>query len=219
MLSVDEPDFLTLTRHGYDRTAAMYAGRFHHHLDDKPVELAVVSAFAGLIVKGQNRQVIDVGCGTGVTTALLTAAGVEVSGVDLSPNMVAEARQLNPDLQFSVGSMTGLEATDGSVGGICAWYSIIHVPDGDLAGVFGEFHRVLVPGGLVLLAFQVGDESRIVTSAFGQEVHLTFIRRQPRGVANQLAHAGFGVYAELVRQPDDDGVESTPQAYLIARKL
>jgi hypothetical protein len=46
--SVDQSaDFLTLTRDGYDRTAAIYAERFHHHLDDKPVDLAVVSAFAG----------------------------------------------------------------------------------------------------------------------------------------------------------------------------
>ena len=100
-----------------------------------------------------------------------------------------------------------------------AWYSIIHVPDGHLAGVFGEFHRVLVPGGLVLLAFQVGDEPRVLTNAFGQDVHLTFIPRQPRWVWDQLSSAGFGVYAELVRQPDDDGFESTPHAYLIARKL
>ncbi len=30
----------------------MYAERFHHYLDDKPIELAVLTAFAGLIAKG-----------------------------------------------------------------------------------------------------------------------------------------------------------------------
>jgi ubiquinone/menaquinone biosynthesis C-methylase UbiE len=211
-------DFLALTRDGYDRTAAMYAERFHHHLDDKPLELAVLSAFAGLVAKGRNRQVIDVGCGTGATTALLADRGVEVRGIDLSSNMIAQARRLNPDLEFSIGSMASLEVADGTVGGVCAWYSIIHVPEDQLAHVLGEFHRVLVPGGLLLLAFQVGDESRLLTSAFGQDVHLTFIRRQPASVVKHLSHRGFAMYAELVRQPDDDGVESTPQAFLIARK-
>jgi ubiquinone/menaquinone biosynthesis C-methylase UbiE len=215
---MDQHDFVTLTREGYDRTAADYAERFHHHLDDKPVDLAMVSAFAGLITRRENRRVIDVGCGTGATTALLDSAGVEAFGVDLSANIVAQARQLNPGLQFSVGSMTNLDVPDQSAGGICAWYSIIHVPDEYLTDVLGEFHRVLIGGGLVLLAFQVGDEPRVLTNAFGHEVHLAFYRRQPRHVAEQLADAGFGVYAQLVRQPDDDTFESTPHAYLIARK-
>jgi ubiquinone/menaquinone biosynthesis C-methylase UbiE len=218
MMPVVDQSEVELTRSGYDRTAADYAERFHHHLDDKPIDLAMVTAFAGLVLQGDNSRVIDVGCGSGAATTLLAGAGVEVTGIDLSANMVSQARRLNPDLSFAVGSMANLPVAAGSVGGICAWYSIIHVPDGDLPAVLGEFHRVLVPGGLVLLAFQVGEEPRVLTRAFGQDVHMTFFRRQPRWVASQLVDAGFAPCAELVRQPDGDGVESTPQAYLIARK-
>jgi SAM-dependent methyltransferase len=219
MQYVDQHDFVTLTREGYDRTAVAYAERFHHHLDDKPVDLAMVAAFAGLIRKGANKRVVDVGCGTGVTTALLDSCGVESFGIDLSANMIAQARRLNPDLTFSVGSMMNLDVADGSLGGVCAWYSVIHVPDEHLAGVLSEFYRVLTGDGLVLLAFQVGDKPRVLTSAFGYDVDLTFIRRQPRHVEEHLACAGFRICAQLVRQPDDDGFESTPQAYLIARKI
>jgi SAM-dependent methyltransferase len=149
---------------------------------------------------------------------LLANCGVTVTGVDLSPNMVSQARRLNPGLPFIVGSMTDLDAAAGSAGGVCAWYSIIHVPDEHLAGVFNEFHRVLAPRGLLLLAFQVGDKPRVLTNAFDQEVNLTFIRRQPRQVEGQLAEAGFRIYSSLLRQPDNDGLESTPQGYLIAQK-
>lgn len=218
MLCMDEYDFLTLTRQGYDRTAAVYADRFHHHLDDKPVDLAMVSAFAGLVAKGTNKRVIDVGCGTGATTALLDRAGLEAVGIDLSGKMIDHARRLNPAPGFRVGSMRNLDVADSSVGGVCAWYSIIHVPDEHLNSVFGEFHRVLVAGGVVLLAFQVGDEPRVLTTAFGHQVDLTFFRRQPHDVEERLAHAGFRVYVQTVRQPDDDGFESTAHAYLIARK-
>jgi ubiquinone/menaquinone biosynthesis C-methylase UbiE len=215
---VEEPEFLTLTREGYDRTAAVYADRFHHHLEGKPIDRAMVSAFADLVMHGDNTRVVDVGCGTGVTTAMLASSGAEVIGIDLSANMVAEAQRLNPALQFSVGSMTDLAVADRSVGGVCAWYSIIHIPDAHLAGVFAEFYRVLVPGGVVLVAFQVGDKPRVLTSVFDQEVALTFIRRRPRHVAECLANSGLRVCAELVREPDDDGFESTSHAYLIARK-
>jgi ubiquinone/menaquinone biosynthesis C-methylase UbiE len=211
-------DFMTLTRESYDRTAAAYAGRFHHYLDHKPIDLAMLSAFAGLTLKHDNKHVLDVGCGTGATTALLAKCGVTATGIDLSPNMVSQARRLNPGLQFTVGSMTALEAADDSAGGVCAWYSMIHVPEEYLAGVFGEFHRVLAPNGLLLLAFQVGDQPRVLTNVFSQEVNLTFIRRQPRQVEDQLAEAGFRIYTNMLRQPDNDGFESTAHCYLIAQK-
>lgn len=211
-------DYLRATRAGYDATAAEYASRFHRHLDDKPVELALLSAFAGLVRASGDRTVVDVGCGTGATTAILHDHGVAVSGIDLSPNMIDQARRANPHLKFSVGSMTDLDLPDASVGGLCAWYSIIHVPDKGLPQVFSEFHRVLVAGGLLLLAFQVGDRPRRLTDAFGIAVTLEFHRRAPAAVAGALEAAGFRVYLQTVREADDDGLETTPQAFLIARK-
>jgi hypothetical protein len=38
-----EPEFLTLTRAGYDRSAADFAELFHRHLDNKPVDRAMVT--------------------------------------------------------------------------------------------------------------------------------------------------------------------------------
>jgi SAM-dependent methyltransferase len=215
---VDQRGFLEATRDGYDRTAGLYAERFHDYLDDKPVDLAMVSAFAALVSKLGNKRVVDVGCGTGVTTAKLRTAGIDAFGIDLSPKMIGEARRLNPDVEFSVGSMTELAVADGAVGGVCAWYSTIHVPDDHLPLAFNEFHRVLIPGGFALLGFQVGDEPRIVDEAFGQRVDLTFHRRQPGHVLALLEQAGLKPYAELVREPADGTHESTKQAFLISRR-
>lgn len=100
---------------------------------------------------------------------------------------------------------------------MCAWYSIIHVPDDRLKDVFDEFHRVLIPGGLVLLAFQVGNE-RVLREAFGHHVELRFFRRLPGDVIGRLERSGLHHYAELVRQPDEDAFESSAHAYLIAQK-
>jgi ubiquinone/menaquinone biosynthesis C-methylase UbiE len=213
---VTDADYLRLTRDGYDLTASAYAERFHNHLHDKPLDLAMLSAFAGLI--GRGGVLADVGCGTGATTAMFAQLGLHVCGIDLSPNMIAEARRINPGLEFRVGSMTSLDLEDASVDAVSAWYSTIHLPDESLPQAFSEFERVLRAGGHVLLAFQVGDQPRILTSAFGEDVALTFYRRRPAAVAETLTVAGLQLYAQLVREPDDDGLESTPQAYLIARK-
>lgn len=198
---MDQRGFLEATRDGYDRTAGLYAERFHDDLDDKPVDLAMVSAFAALVATSGSKRVVDVGCGTGVTTAKLRAAGVDAFGIDLSPKMISEAQRLNPDVEFSVGSMTDLAVSDD------------HLPL-----VFDEFHRVLIPGGFALLGFQVGDEPRILDEAFGQRVDLTFYRRQPDHVLALLEQAGLQPFAELVREPADGTHESTKQAFLIAHK-
>ncbi|SIJ33004.1 methyltransferase [Mycobacteroides abscessus subsp. bolletii] len=213
-----EPDFLRLTREGYDRTAKAYANQFHQHLDSKPVDRAILAAFVGLVATTENIRVADIGCGTGAATALLDHFGAQPFGIDLSPNMIQQARILSPTLDFMTGSMTKLDIPDTSVGGICAWYSIIHIPDDHLPKVFAEFHRVLTPGGWLLLAFQAGNQPRILTEAFGEPVDLIFRRRVPGAVESLLSAADLHMYARLIREPDDDGFESTPHAYLIAQK-
>jgi hypothetical protein len=53
---------------------------------------------------------------------------------------------------------------------------------------------------------------------FGEQVSLTFYRRLPDTVALLLEDAGLTPYAGMVREPNRDGFESTPRAYLIARR-
>lgn len=167
-------DYLRETRDGYDATASAYAETFHDHLRDKPIDRAMLSAFAGLLEPGY--LVADVGCGTGgAATRILAAVGLRVVGVDLSANMIGEARRLNPGLRYEVGRL----------------------------------RTARVPGR---------DRPRLLGEAFGERVSLTFCRRRPEAVERLLELAGLRPYARLVREPDDDGVESTPQAYLIARR-
>lgn len=217
---MDEPDFLRSTRASYDAVAAGYAERFRGELAGRPLDRAMLAAFAELVWDARASPVADIGCGTGRVTAHLHDLGVPVSGIDLSPQMVAVARRAYPGLRFNVGSMLALGLPDGGLGGILAWYSVIHIPDERLPDVFAEFYRVLAPGGHLLLAFQAGDEPLHLTEALGQQISLGFHRRQPGFVTGLLTQAGMAVHAELMREPDRGGdfPERTPQAFLLACK-
>jgi SAM-dependent methyltransferase len=131
--------------------------------------------------------------------------------------MIAVARRSYPGLRFDAGSMTALDLPDGHLGGIVAMYSIIHIPPDQLPGVFAEFHRVLAPGGHLLLAFQAGDERRQVTEAFGRPVCVDAYLLPPAHVAGLLGDAGLDLRAQLVREPHE-GYETDQRAYLLARK-
>jgi SAM-dependent methyltransferase len=211
---VTEPPYLRTTREAYDTVAAEYAEHFRGELDRKPQDKAILGAFAELV--RANGPVLDVGCGPGDALAHLRTRGVKVFGVDLSPGMVDVARWANPGVRIDVGSMTALDRPDGALGGLVAWYSIIHIPPEELPAVFAEFHRVLVPRGHLLLAFQVGDEPLHFDEAFGHAVDLDFRRLRPGRVADLLADAGFGVLARTVREPV--GAETAEQAFVVARR-
>jgi SAM-dependent methyltransferase len=206
-------DDLDTTRAGWDAAAVEYAETFEHELDGRPLWRGLFAAFAELV----SGPVVEVGSGPGWNAAYLDSLGLDVSGIDLSPEMVAVARRLHPGLRYSVGSMTALDIADGTLGGLVAWYSIINLPPERLPGVFAEFHRVLTTGGHLLVGFQERTEPLRLTEAWGKPIEpLVFQALSADGVAGLMDEAGFDVTARLLCAPDES--ITTPTAHLLARK-
>ncbi|GAA3813010.1 class I SAM-dependent methyltransferase [Streptomyces coacervatus] len=211
-----DTDFLTATRAFYDAVADDYADQFRENLARMPLERALLAAYAELV--GDAGPVADLGCGPGRTTALLASLGLSVFGLDLSEGMLAIARRENPGLRFEQGSMLDLDIPDGTLAGAVSWYSSIHTPADRLPALFAEFHRVLAPGGHLLLAFQAGDAPRRYDNPWGRPVSLDFQRRRPEHMADLLTAAGFALVSRTVREADEALAEPVPQACLIARR-
>ncbi|GHI05430.1 methyltransferase [Streptomyces cellostaticus] len=216
-MSDSTADFLQTTRSSYDAIAKDYTARFPDGLCH-PLDRQLVTAFAELVTANSPAPVADLGSGPGQVTARLHDLGVPVFGVDVSPAMVALAREAHPRLRFHVGSMTSLDLPDAALGGILALYSTIHVPDDHLPAAFTEFHRTLVPGGAVLLAFQSGPEPGHLHMAerFGHEIDLDYYWRTPEQVTELLTEAGLELVATVRREPADE--EKRPRAFLLARR-
>lgn len=201
----------------YDTVTVDYADILRHELAAKPWDRTLLATFAELVRTADGGRVADLGCGSGRVTAYLHDLGLDVSGIDLSPQMVAVSSREHPHLRFDVGSMTGLDLPDGVLGGVLARYSLIpHTPPPQLPAVVAELARVLRAGGLLLTAFQVGDERVRLTHAYGHALYLDAYRLPPDELAALLEGAGLAVSTRVVREPE--GQEKVAQAYLLGRK-
>lgn len=191
---------LSTTATAYDAVAARYAALPRGDLDALPLDRAVLAAFAEAVRGGGAGPVAELGCGPGRVTAHLRDLGLDVRGVDLSPVMIGLAREAYPDLRFEVGSMDALDLADGGLGGIVSWYSVIHTPPRQLPAYFGEFRRVLAPGGHLLLAFFESEGGPV--TAFDHKVAPAY--RWPVDELAELAcAAGFAEAGRMLREPQE----------------
>ena len=140
----DDP--VEVVRRGYDELSCRYRAD-----DAEPGRYAPWIAEL-LSLLDDHSRVLDVGCGAGVPVARdLTAAGHQVTGVDLSDVQVERARRLVPAARFVRADITELHWPANSFDAVIALYSVIHVPLVAQPVLLGSFADWLVPDGWPLL--------------------------------------------------------------------
>lgn len=138
-------------------------------------------------------RVVDVGCGTGISTRLFAAADARVTGIDPNAGMLAEAGRQSPDIPYRQASAETLPLPDASAELIvCAqafhWF--------EPAPALAEFRRVLVPGGRLALLWNVRDTDDALSAAYQDVV----VRAQ-----HDAASRGLEVHTIRSHRPVEGG--------------
>ncbi|MET8234640.1 class I SAM-dependent methyltransferase [Micromonospora sp. NPDC005298] len=180
-------------RQAYSSVAQLYIGLFGSREQVHPDDLAFIERH----LAGHPGPVLDLGCGPGHITAHLRSLGVDAAGVDMVPEFIDHARATHPDGRYRLGSIDALDVADGSLAGILAWYSLIHLPPQDLDGVLARLRRAAAPQATVVVGFFDGDE----VDAFDHKV-VTAYRWPVDEFSARLARAGFTEVERLQRSTD-----------------
>ncbi len=115
--------------------------------------------------------------------------------------------------------MLALDLQDGTLAGIAAFYAIVNLPKESLPSVFREMERVLQAGGLLLLAFHIGDETLHEDRLWGQPIDMDFFLFQLSAIRSSIEAAGFVIEEIIEREPYPPEVEyQSRRAYVFARK-
>jgi SAM-dependent methyltransferase len=212
---VASPSSQESIRDAYDIASAAYARKFLDELDHKPLDRELLKQFADFV--GADRPVLDMGCGPGHTTAHLTALGLMVTGVDLSPMMIEKASACFPQSRFVAGDFFALQNESSSIAGMLALYCIVHLTSDQLVPAFSEMFRVLSGGGVLLLSFHVGSKVVRAENFLDTNAVLDFTFFEPSRVEAALSTVGFDPVDVRIREPYD-AEHSSQRCYIFAHK-
>jgi len=115
---------------------------------------ADAEAFISRLAIPPGAHVLDVACGTGNTSIPLAHQGAIVTGVDIAPNLLVQARERaaaeNLTITFDEGDAEHLPYPDASFDAVVTMFGAMFAPRPEL--VAAELARVLKPGGLLAMA-------------------------------------------------------------------
>jgi SAM-dependent methyltransferase len=112
------------------------------HVLDKPM-----LAECGLV---RGVQALDVGCGEGRFCRMLAERGAETTGIDITSELIAEARRLHPEGKYEEGNAESLPYEDNSFDLVVSYVALLDIPD--FRAAIREMARVLKPGGKVVVS-------------------------------------------------------------------
>ncbi len=200
----------------YDVVADAYAERYGDELSHKPFDTWLLDRIAAEVAG----PVADVGTGPGQIAAHLASRGAEVTGIDSSAGMVAEATARFPGVVFEVGDFRRLLRPRTAAGwsAITAWYALVHLTESELPAAIAALGGTLVSGGVLALATHVGPETRHLTDLLGHIVDVDFVLHDPDVVLAAVTAAGLEVDEWYVRSPIPEVESETSRLYVLARK-
>ena len=193
-----------------------YVRRIYDELRHKPLDRQLLDRFAESL-QGDG-VVCDIGTGPGHVARYLHDRGGKVCGIDLSAAMVERARSLNPGIEFRQGNMFALDIADETFAGITGFYALVNIPRPEIVRALGELRRVLKPGGILLLAFHIGNHTLHQEEWWGAEVSLYFYFFRANEMTGYLKAAGFEIDEVIEREPYPEIEQQNRRAYIFARK-
>ncbi len=208
----------------YDRLAERYAAELAEELDGQPFDRWLLARLAAEAAGGQG---LDVGCGPGQVARYLAGHGTAMTGLDLSPTMIAEARAAEPGLQWVQGNFAvppmprGGDPRDPGWAVLTAWYAFAHLAQSELAATVAGLARVLRRGGVLAVALHIGNQVHHPEELWGVATDLDFVLHDVDAVIAAVQAAGLADIEWYRRSPLPTDLVTelaTERLYVVGRR-
>jgi len=198
----------------YDRCATAFEDKFmglHLYRDS-------LHRFSGMIEKGW--KVLDLGCGPGnVSRFLIDQIGnIDLTGIDLSREMIRLAERNVPEASFMVKDIRRLNFESATYDAIVAAFCLPFLHDDEAEALIRNMHRVLKPKGYLYLSCMEGTGEGFETASFtaGEELFINYF--EETFLTDIFRDCGFCII-DTIRQdyPETDGSVTTDMIFMLQK--
>jgi SAM-dependent methyltransferase len=141
---------------GWSRSAQAWIASMGEH-GDRGRRYVLDPAFKAWMQGRSFRRALDVGCGEGRVCRWLRGLGIETTGLDPTPELIAHARKLDPGGHYVEADAADMGLADASYDLVVSCLSLIDIAD--FRSAIRDMARVLEPGGVLLVANLTGWSS------------------------------------------------------------
>ena len=203
-----------ITIKAYNKNAGKYEDKF---MDFKTYKEKIQIFSDKYIYKYS--EILDIGCGPGNNAKLIYEADktVEITGIDLSPEMVEIAKKNAPDSDFEVQDIRNI-ALDKQYDAIIASFCIVHLSDDETHELIKTISKILKKNGTLYLSFMEGKEAGLETTSFSEDE--LFFNYYERSKMRKLLSDNLILTVEMSSEgyEETDG-SSTEDVFFYARKI
>ena len=179
--------YTAATRQAYERDWQRYEAATENMVPTEELD-----RFTGLLPAGRG-PVLDAGCAFGRDTALLSERGLDPVGGDYTTAFIERARIRRPDIRFDWMDVRDTGWPPRSFTGVWCHATLHHLRDVDVAVALGEFHRILVPCGVLSASFKAGVHEETTIDRFSSDGARFFRYQTPENLATLLTAADFQI--------------------------
>lgn len=197
----------------YNNVARKYVKVFFDDFSDKKELDRLVSCIP------PHGKILDAGCGPGNFAKYFIERGFDVTGIDISKNMIKEARILVPTGKFTVMNLRKLNFTSKSFDGILAAYPFVHLSGEDAEKALAECHRVLKPKGFLLFLVKEGKGERVERSKLNSSVKIHIKLWEMSEAIKMLKEGGFTIVSKRKSKPKTKKELQHNKICLLAQKI
>ena len=202
-----------IVEQGYDRIGEEYE-RWSAKATDPARERYLKVLLEGL---PKGAQVLDLGCGSGALATRRLSERFQITGVELSSRMVELARRNIPSATFVRADMASVEFPPELFDGVCAFYSLTHLPQKELPTLLRMVARWLKPGGLFVASMGSGEDPGSVEDEWVGGVPMYFAGHAVQTNEELVEEAGLRVVSARTEAVREEGGDVT-FLWMVAKK-